>query len=146
MKLALINTALISANSKIFYIFDYQKLKPNKMTKSITVFSFLCLICSTKLFSQNKTTSNKSNANEISFSLLESGGPSWVFNLQTNFADSVLVQIQDDSRSIFNSEKYFLSENLISKFSVYGLPTNEFYFVLIKQDEEIFREKLYLNN
>lgn len=97
-------------------------------------------------YCQNKPV-NKNNLDNynISISIIENEGPSWVYKISTSLSDSVDIEVRDIENKILSSDKVFIKDNYISKFSVYTVASSRFYLVILKQQTEIYRKEFIKN-
>jgi len=89
---------------------------------------------------QSDEVTNKAPSSEITFSILENSGPSWVYKLASTSPMTCEFQIHDLADSVLNSESISLQDEFISKFSASDLP-NDFYLIVIENGTEIYRQQ-----
>lgn len=94
---------------------------------------------------QNKKPNSKENVSTTKITILENAGPSLVYKINTDSSVSADIQIRSLSNELINSERASISDNFISKISVYDVVEPEFFITMNIENKEVYREKVKQN-
>ncbi|MES2680154.1 MAG: hypothetical protein V4635_09730 [Bacteroidota bacterium] len=103
--------------------------------------SFLFLIGLNYAFCQtNKQIPTTGIKEKIEFSILENGGPSWVYKISNLEASQIEIQIRNSEDKILRSEKLTIEDGYISKLNVVNTPGQNFFIVILRGEKELYRK------